>query len=62
MIEVRQAIAQLMEKYDDEYWLKIDREHLSVYCWRHLTSVAGSGEFPHQLTKDLAANGWLGKL
>jgi hypothetical protein len=32
MIEVRQAIAQLMEKYDDEYWLKIDREHLSVYC------------------------------
>lgn len=42
--EVRAAISQIMQKYDDEYWLHID----------------GKGEFPHALTKDLAAGGWLG--
>ena len=42
--EVRAAISQIMQKYDDDYWLHID----------------GKGEFPHALTKDLAAGGWLG--
>ena len=42
--EVREAIAKICTKYTPEYWLEKDRAH----------------EFPHELTQDLAASGWLG--
>jgi acyl-CoA dehydrogenase len=41
---IRDAIAKLCEKYDDEYWLRRDRE----------------GGFPNDFVKDLADGGWLG--
>lgn len=41
---IRDAIARLCAKYDDEYWLKRDKE----------------GGFPEDFVKDLADGGWLG--
>ncbi|EEU33621.1 uncharacterized protein NECHADRAFT_56371 [Fusarium vanettenii 77-13-4] len=41
---VREAIAKICAKYPDEYWLKRDNNH----------------EFPWELSKDLAKDGWLG--
>jgi acyl-CoA dehydrogenase len=41
---IRDAIAKLCEKYDDDYWLKRDSE----------------GGFPNDFVKDLADGGWLG--
>ena len=41
---IRDAISRLCSKYDDEYWLKRDKE----------------GGFPEDFVKDLADGGWLG--
>jgi acyl-CoA dehydrogenase len=41
---IREAIAKICIRFDDEYWLKRDRE----------------GGFPHELHKALAKDGWLG--
>ena len=41
---IRDAIAKLCQKYDDDYWLKRDSE----------------GGFPNDFVKDLADGGWLG--
>lgn len=41
---VREAIAKIVTKYPDEYWMEHDTEHT----------------FPWELYKDLADNGWLG--
>ncbi|MGD9536242.1 MAG: acyl-CoA dehydrogenase family protein [Alphaproteobacteria bacterium] len=41
---IRDAIAKLCERYDDEYWLARDRD----------------GRFPDEFVKDIAAGGWLG--
>ena len=41
---IRDAIAKLCAKYDDDYWLKRDKE----------------GGFPEDFVKDLADGGWLG--
>ncbi|MDP6344903.1 MAG: acyl-CoA dehydrogenase family protein [Alphaproteobacteria bacterium] len=43
-LAVRDTIAKICEKYDDEYWLSRDRD----------------GEFPEDFVKDLADGGWLG--
>ena len=44
MHEVRQAISKICSKYPDEYWLEKDNKH----------------EFPLDLHRDLANDGWLG--
>lgn len=44
MHEVREAISKICSKYTDEYWLEKDKKH----------------EFPLDLHRDLAENGWLG--
>ena len=41
---IREAIAKICARFDDEYWLERDRE----------------GGFPHELHKALAKDGWLG--
>jgi alkylation response protein AidB-like acyl-CoA dehydrogenase len=41
---VREAISKICSKYGQEYWLKKDNDH----------------EFPHDLSRDLARDGWLG--
>lgn len=41
---IRESIAHLCAKFDDQYWLDRDR----------------SGEFPHDLHRALSDNGWLG--
>jgi alkylation response protein AidB-like acyl-CoA dehydrogenase len=41
---VREAIAKICSKYPDEYWMEKDTQH----------------EFPWELYRDLASNGWLG--
>jgi len=43
-LAIRDTIAKLCLRYDDEYWLKRDRE----------------GGFPEDFVKDLADGGWLG--
>ncbi|MGI9525007.1 MAG: acyl-CoA dehydrogenase family protein [Hyphomicrobiaceae bacterium] len=43
-LEITVAIKRLMEDFDDDYWLNIDR----------------SGEFPHDFRKAVAQGGWLG--
>lgn len=44
MHEVRRAVAKICSKYPDEYWLEKDNKH----------------EFPLDLHRDLAKDGWLG--
>lgn len=44
MHEVRAAISKICSQYPDEYWLEKDNKH----------------EFPQDLYKDLARDGWLG--
>lgn len=44
MHEVREAISKICSKYSDEYWLEKDNKH----------------EFPLDLHRDLAKDGWLG--
>ncbi|KAJ5825434.1 isovaleryl-CoA dehydrogenase [Penicillium riverlandense] len=41
---VREGIAKIMQNYPDDFWLEKDNKH----------------EFPHELSSDLAKNGWLG--
>lgn len=41
---IRAAIAGICSRFDDDYWLRLDRE----------------GGFPHELYAALAADGWLG--
>lgn len=41
---IKAAIEDICEKYDDQYWLKID----------------DSGRFPDEFVNDIAAGGWLG--
>ncbi len=41
---IRDAIAKLCERYDDEYWLARDRD----------------GKYPDEFVKDIAEGGWLG--
>lgn len=43
-IQVREAIAKICSNYSDEYWMERDNKQ----------------EFPWELYKDLASNGWLG--
>ncbi|EMR80904.1 putative acyl- dehydrogenase protein [Botrytis cinerea BcDW1] len=43
-LEVREAIAKICSKYPDEYWAKRDE----------------TGEYPHDLHRDLANGGWIG--
>ncbi|KAF7901122.1 hypothetical protein EAF00_003343 [Botryotinia globosa] len=43
-LEVREAIAKICSKYPDEYWAKRDE----------------TGEYPHDLHRDLAKGGWIG--
>ncbi|KAM0747674.1 acyl-CoA dehydrogenase NM domain-like protein [Meredithblackwellia eburnea MCA 4105] len=42
--DIREAVAKIMEKYDDDFWLKKDLAH----------------EFPTEVAKDLADHGFLG--
>lgn len=42
--QIRDAIFKLCEPFDDEYWLKKDKE----------------GGFPEEFYKAVAAQGWLG--
>tara|TARA_Y100001960_G_scaffold330801_1_gene425901 strand:+ start:423 stop:1589 length:1167 start_codon:yes stop_codon:yes gene_type:complete len=42
--DIRAAVARLCAKYDDDYWLKLDRD----------------GGFPEPFVKDIADGGWLG--
>jgi acyl-CoA dehydrogenase len=41
---IREAIAGICSRFDDEYWLNLDK----------------TGDFPHELYGALAADGWLG--
>ncbi|MBM3484720.1 MAG: acyl-CoA dehydrogenase, partial [Alphaproteobacteria bacterium] len=43
-ISIRDAIAKLCERYDDEYWLARDRD----------------GRFPEEFVAEIASGGWLG--
>ncbi|KAF2243616.1 acyl-CoA dehydrogenase NM domain-like protein [Trematosphaeria pertusa] len=43
-LDVREAVSKICSKYPDEYWMEHDN----------------SGEYPHDLHKDLAKDGWIG--
>jgi len=44
LAQIRDAVTALCERFDDEYWLKLDREH----------------RFPHEFRQAIAEAGWLG--
>lgn len=44
LAQIRDAITALCEPFDDNYWLKLDREH----------------KFPHEFRNAIARTGWLG--
>ncbi|TID17089.1 acyl-CoA dehydrogenase-like protein [Venturia nashicola] len=43
-MDVREAISKICSKYDDNYWMEHDQ----------------SGEYPHELHRDLSKDGWIG--
>lgn len=63
---VRDAISQIMAKYDDEFWLACDKNATFPHqCQSILISIICRALYPHtsfvdSVTKDLAAGGWLG--
>lgn len=62
MHDVRGAVAQIMEKYDDEYWLDKDTKgefplDRKLFSAQYLFCNANAFEV---VTRDLAAGGWLG--
>ena len=43
-LEVREAVGKICANYPDEYWAERDN----------------TGEYPHELHRDLAKHGWIG--
>ena len=44
LAQIRDAITDLCDQFDDDYWLGLDREH----------------KFPHEFRDAMAKAGWLG--